>query len=91
MHQQLLEIITRQFELQVVEQRSPLLDAPPAVFPPLSRWLETGIELIHPDSNEKTRSELLVAPLLFGVAVHGNVSIHSGNEGSRKARNLFSW
>lgn len=79
MHQQLLGIITRQFELQVVEQRSPLLDASPIGFPASARWLETRPEGIRPDSNEKTRSQMLVAPLLIEVAIHGNVSMYSGN------------
>jgi hypothetical protein len=36
--------------------------------------------MIYSDSNEKTRSEVLVAPLLFEVAIHCNVSLYSGND-----------
>lgn len=82
MQQRLLEIVTRQFELQVVEQRSPVLDLddPSTAFPALSRRLETRTDMIYPDSNEKTRSEMLIAPLLIGVAIHCNVSLYSGND-----------
>ncbi len=78
MHQQLLQIVTQQFGLQVVEQRSPLLSPKPAPIGRLLDRLEGGIDLIYPNTNEKTRAEVVVAPILLHLAFTYQLSLYCG-------------
>lgn len=78
MHQKLLEMVTRQFELQVVEQELPLVVSQPVQADRLLERLAGRIDLIYPTTNERTRAEMIVAPVLIHLAVHYRLSLYSG-------------
>jgi hypothetical protein len=69
MQQYLLQLVFREFGLQVIEQRSPLVLPQPVPYQPLGDRLEGMTALIHVHTNEKTRAELLVAPILLHLVV----------------------
>lgn len=79
MQQQLLQIITQQFGLNVIRQYSSFL---PQEFIPtghLADRLERGIDLIHPKANERMRAEVIVAPVLLHLALTCELSLFSGD------------
>ncbi|PSB24039.1 hypothetical protein C7B82_28690 [Stenomitos frigidus ULC18] len=69
MQPHLLELVLREFGLQVIEQRSPLVVPRTVSCQLLCDRLEGMTALIHAHTNEKTRAALLVAPILLHLAV----------------------
>lgn len=78
MHQQLLERVTQQLELQVLEQEFPLVAPQPMQAERLLERLERRTDLIHPDTSERTRAGMIVAPILIHLAVSYQLSLYSG-------------
>lgn len=79
MDQQLLQIVTRHFGLHIVEQRAPLLLPEPVPVERLLARLEHCTDMIAPTTNEKTRAEMIVAPILLHLAFTYQVGLYSGN------------
>lgn len=81
MQQQLLQLVVGQFGLEVVETRSPLVSPQPQpiLADRLLARLEGSTEYIFPDTNERTRAEMIVAPIVFYLAVACDLSLYSGN------------
>ncbi|UBF28543.1 hypothetical protein K9N68_12080 [Kovacikia minuta CCNUW1] len=80
MHQHLLQIVTREFGLEMIEQRSPLVLPEPVSCHPLLERLAGSTDFIYPDTNEKTRAEMIVAPILIHLAVTYHLSFYSGTD-----------
>jgi|GEM_PF-1356763 len=75
----LLPLIQQQFGLQLIETSSPLVEPQP--FSPSSgrrSLVEQGVEMVFPHSNERTRSEFIVAQVMIGIALAHPVSYFSG-------------
>jgi hypothetical protein len=90
MHQKLLEIVTRQFELQVVEQESLLVVPQFVQADQRLKPLVGRIDLIYPHTNERTRAEMIVAPLLIHLAVSYRLSLYSGTAFNADVNNGLS-
>ncbi|GAB4385104.1 MAG: hypothetical protein Kow00121_49580 [Elainellaceae cyanobacterium] len=82
MQQQLLALVTMQFGLQWVEQRSPLVVAqsPSASSEHLMAQLEGNIGFIFPYTNEQTRAGMIVSPILLHLALSYQLSLYSGSD-----------
>lgn len=78
MHLKLLERVTQQFGLQIVEQRSPLVLPQPIPSGYLLDRLAMAMDLMVDDANERTRAELIVAPILIYLAVTCQLGLYSG-------------
>lgn len=90
MQQQLLELVTQQFGLQIVEQRSPLVSPQPVNSARLLNCLEGRTDFIFPDTNERTRAEMIVAPILIHLAVSYGLSLYSGTDFNADIKNGLS-
>ena len=78
MQQQLFELVTQQFGLQVIEQRLPLVTPEPVQAKRLFARLARNTDLIVADTNERTRAETIVAPIMIHLAVTHQLSLYSG-------------
>jgi hypothetical protein len=78
-HLKLLELVIRQFGLQVVEQRSPLVLPQPISSGYLPDRLDRAMELMVDNANERTRAELIVTPILIHLAVTCQLGLYSGS------------
>ena len=79
MNVKLLPLIQQQFGLQLIETCLPLVE--PRPFSPSSgrrSLVEQGVEMVFPTSNERTRSEFIVAQVMIGIALAHPVSYFSG-------------
>lgn len=79
MQQQLLASVTQHFGLQVLAQRAPLVTPQALPLDQLQAQLGRGADLVHCSSNEKTRVEVLVAPLLLHLAVTCKLNLYCGS------------
>ncbi|MGG6269144.1 hypothetical protein ACQ4M3_25730 [Leptolyngbya sp. AN03gr2] len=79
MHNALLTLIQQQFGLEIHTTALPLVEPQPLSLPD-SRWemVAWGASLVNPHSNERTRSEFLVAQLMISLALELNTMLFSG-------------
>lgn len=77
-HQQLLKRVTQQFELQVLEQEFPLVVPKPVQAERLIERVKRSTDFIHPDTSERTRAGMIVAPILIHLAVSYQLSLYLG-------------
>ncbi len=73
-----LPFIQQQFGLQLIETRLPLVEPRPLDSSSSGRALEPGLSMVFPTSNERTRSECVVAQIMLGIALTYPVSYFSG-------------
>ncbi len=79
MNVKLLPFIQQQFGLQLMETRSPLVEPRPLNSASSGRArVEPGLSMVFSTSNERTRSECIVAQIMLGIALTHPVSYFSG-------------
>ncbi|WP_088889565.1 hypothetical protein [Leptolyngbya ohadii] len=72
----LLHLIQDQFNLQLVQTRLPLVRPDSHPISPFCRtMMEWGLECVTPNSNERTRCEVIVGQIMTNVAIDAKVSL----------------